>query len=67
MRKKRTTPTATNKTRNYVLLNYMHTVKLQNLLQKQQELNKTQRQLTIIHRESRFQVNVTSRRANLPK
>jgi len=67
MRKKRTTPTATNKTRNYVLLNYMHTVKLQNLLQKQQELNKTQRQLKIIHRESRFQVNVTSRRANLPK
>jgi len=32
--KKHTTPTATNKTRKYVLLNYMHTLKLQKLLQK---------------------------------
>jgi len=43
--KNRTTPTATIRTRNYVLLNEMHSLKLQNLLQKSQELNKCQCQL----------------------
>jgi len=37
--KKRTTPTATNKTRKYVLFTYMRTVKLQNLLQEFNKLN----------------------------
>jgi len=40
--KNRTTPTATNKTVNYVLINWKNSLWLQNLLQTLHELNKTQ-------------------------